>query len=280
MEEHQGEAIIEDFKRIFFEMDDAVKWTDKKVLMLAASVYAMNDSPFSASRYRGLCDFIKKEASLFSPLKSNLRFTAAAFLDARFTDTREKYSEFIEIYDKLVNKGFKKGNFTYITALVILADDRLKENEAQMERALKVFKEMKSEHPFITTNEDYPLAVLLSQLEGEAEEIVANVEYFYKQLSRNNFYKGNDLQFLSYILALDKSHDKDVLIDRVVQVYDQMKKISIKPKSVLYPEIGLLALMEQGKNELEMIQNIKDDLDRTKHFKWQKDINFKMAVNL
>ncbi|MFG6148605.1 DUF4003 family protein [Halobacillus sp. B23F22_1] len=271
---------IREYKQIFFKLAETFKWTDKKVLMLAASIYVTHDHTFSIRQYKELCEYIKKEAGIFSPLNSDLRFTAAALLDVHGEDVKRKYEELLHVYDKLVVHGFKKGNFTYIAALTILTNEQLHAEDKQMSRALTIYKEMKNKHPFLTAKEDYPLAFLLSETDGEEKEVVQRVEYFYKKLSRNGFHKGNDLQFLSHILSLDKEPEKDHLIERAVHVYEQMKHLSIKPKTLYYPEISLLSLFKEGTKELETIIAVKKDLDHSKHFKWNQDINFKMAVNL
>ncbi|GGF08631.1 hypothetical protein GCM10010954_03920 [Halobacillus andaensis] len=271
---------IKEYKQIFYDMAEEFKWTDKKVLMLAASVYVMHDQRFSPRQFKELCEYIKKESGLFSPLKSDLRFTVAALLDVHGEAPKEKYDKLHHVYDKLVEHGFKKGNFTYIAALIILTGERLQAEDDQMNRALTIYKEMKNEHPFLTAKEDYPLAFLLSKTDGEVKDVVNRVEFFYKKLSQDVFRKGNDLQFLSHILSLDEEHENERLVERAGHIYDQMKHLSIKPKTVHYPEIGLLSLFNEGTKELETIKAVKKDLDQSKHFKWNKDINFKMAVNL
>lgn len=51
-------------------------------------------------------------------------------------------------------------------------------------------------------------------------------------------------------------------------------------KAMYYPIIGLLALFEKPETEIEIIHEVVKQLNADKLFKWQKDINVMLAVNL
>ncbi|MBA2176582.1 DUF4003 family protein [Halobacillus locisalis] len=46
---------------IFSAMNEKNKWTDDRILMMAASVYVVNDKAFDAERYYQLCEYIKND---------------------------------------------------------------------------------------------------------------------------------------------------------------------------------------------------------------------------
>ncbi|MCP3033286.1 DUF4003 domain-containing protein [Halobacillus sp. A1] len=272
---------LEKYIDIFNVMNDEIKWCDKKILMMASSVYVIKERAFNINEFVELSEHIKTNAGMFSPLNSNLRFSVASMLDTRFEQPKEVVQILNAYYDKLVEGGFKRGNFTYIAALAMMTDNvETSHIENKIDRALYIYKSMRQEHPFITTNEDYPLAVLLSEREGAVKDVIARIEYFYKELHTSKFRKGNDLQFLSHILSLSKEEEPEVYIKRSIEVLESLKRASIKPKPIHYPEVGLLSLIEHTDIELENTKQLKLKLDNQRHFKWQRELNFKVAVNL
>jgi hypothetical protein len=60
---------------------------------------------------------------------------------------------------------------------------------------------------------------------------------------------------------------------------ENLIKEGIKPKSMFYPQIALLILIEKGNDNLSEIKAIWEQLNEEKVFKWKKDINFMMAVH-
>lgn len=273
---------IEQYKDVYSKVKDKLKWkvSDQRTLMMLASMYVINDQPFNLKRFLDLSNYIKDEVGMFSTLKSSQRFTTAAMLDVRFDPPQKKFHEFIDLYEKLVDHGFDRGSFTYIASLVMLTNHPdSSDHQGSIERSLAIHKGMKKEHIFLTTNNDYPLAVLLAELDGEIGDLMELIEGFYDKLDANGFHKGNDLQFLSHILALDKETDKEALVERCLHLFNTFKQAGNKPKAMHYPEIGMLALLEEGTKEVEAIQQIVDQLNAEKLFKWHKDMNFIMAVN-
>ncbi|NQD68946.1 DUF4003 domain-containing protein, partial [Bacillus haikouensis] len=215
---------------------------------------------------------------VFSTLKSHHRFTFAAMLDTRFPSPEEKFTDFIQVYEALVEEGFSRGTYTYIAAMVVITEEG---NSAELaSRAMNVYKEMRQNHFFLTGQSDYPLAMLLAQREQNTAAIVDHIESLYEKLNQSGFYKGNDLQTMSHILSLVEDVSLDELVTRSTELFDTLKEEGIRPKSRFYPQIAMLAFMKNGKEQITQVKEILESLNSDKLFKWQKDINFMMAVTL
>jgi Protein of unknown function (DUF4003) len=271
---------IETYKDIFTDLKKRMRWkvSDARSLMMIASLYVTNNKVYGGDRFEEMADFIKKEVGVFSTLKSHHRFTFAAMLDTRFPNPEEKFTDFIQVYEALVEEGFSRGTYTYIAAMVVITEEG---NSAELaSRAMNVYKEMRQKHFFLTGQSDYPLAMLLAQREQNTAAIVDHIESLYEKLNQSGFYKGNDLQTMSHILSLVEDVSLDELVTRSTEMFDTLKEDGIRPKSRFYPQIAMLAFMKNGKEQITQVKEILESLNSDKLFKWQKDINFMMAVTL
>ncbi|WP_158282293.1 DUF4003 family protein [Salipaludibacillus keqinensis] len=274
--------ILKEYMDIYKRMRSKHRWqvNDQRTLMIAASFYVVNDSAFHLQDYSDLTDYIKKKSPLFTTMRSYQRFTTAAMLDQRFDHPKEKYLELTDLYEQLVKGGFKRGTFTYIAALVMLAGDSdNSSHKTSIERSLSVYKGMKQHHPFITSKNDYPLSVLLAQLDQDIEPLMNHIEHFYRELNQNGFRKGNDLQFLSHILSIETERTPDDLTNSCVSIWEEFKRRKVKIKPMHYPEIGLLALAHASSDDLNQVEHLVYELNRMKWFKWHRDMNTIMATN-
>jgi hypothetical protein len=267
------------YTQIHTELKERFRWkvSDPSILMMAASLYITNNRSFDIERFNDVAEYIKKESGIFSPLRSQSRFTFAAMLDTRFENPKEMFPLFIAAYDVLVSAGFSRNIFTYIAAMQLVKTDS-QDLGSLSERARSIYKKMREEHLFLTSHSDYPLAVMLAQNDCPADELIFHVENLYSKLSQNGFRKGNDLQSMSHILSLHENSSADDLAAQSTVIFDHMKKEGIKPKSKFYPQIALLTFMEKDLNTLTEIKEIWEQLNAEKAFKWKKDINFIMAV--
>ncbi|NQD65048.1 DUF4003 family protein, partial [Bacillus haikouensis] len=95
---------IETYKDIFTDLKKRMRWkvSDARSLMMIASLYVTNNKVYDGDRFEEMADFIKKEVGVFSTLKSHHRFTFAAMLDTRFPSPEEKFTDFIQVYEALV----------------------------------------------------------------------------------------------------------------------------------------------------------------------------------
>lgn len=88
------------------------------------------------------------------------------------------------------------------------------------------------------------------------------------------------MQFLSHILALNKETETDLLVERCERIMDLFKQSGTKLKAMHYPVIGLLAFVDEWEKEIPTIQQMINKLHSEKVFKWHKDINIMMSVNI
>jgi hypothetical protein len=271
---------IENYIQIHSQLRERYRWkvSDQSVLMMVASLYISNNRTFDINRFTELADYIKSESGMFSPLRSESRFTFAAMLDTKFESPKDKFPALIAAYKALVSAGFSKNTFTYIGAM-LLVTIHTEDLKSLSERARGIYKKMREEHVFLTGHSDYPLAVMLALHERQTDEMIFHIEDLYSKLSQNGFRKGNDLQTMSHILSLNENSTADGRVALSTEIYERMKKEGIKPKSMFYPQIALLTLIEKGNDNLSEIKEIWEQLNAEKSFKWKKDINFMMAVN-
>lgn len=270
---------IDNYIQIFEQLKNEMKWkvSDKKILMMIASLYAMNKKDFQFERFFKVADEIKNRSGIFSYMRTESRYTAAAILDVNYDDPENKVSSLFELYEDMIKEKFNRGIFSYVAASVLLKIAGDHEYQLLIVKAKEIYNDMKKEHPFLTSAEDYPIAVLLAS--NYRDDVIQRNEYFYDQLNQNGFYKGNNLQFLSHILSLNNEEEEDELLSRTIYIFDSFKENGIKQKAMYYPVMGMLALLPEPESEMNNITDVYERLNQEKQFKWQKDLNLILAVS-
>lgn len=272
---------LTNYIEVYEELKKKMKWkvSDKKILMTIASFYAMNEKPFNMEHYWNLAEGIKKQAGLFSSIRSESRYITAAMLDVGFEHPEKQIAALFDAYEELVNAKFRRGIFTYIAASVLIKSSGTEQGDYRtvILRAKDIYDAMKKEHLFLTSAEDYPLAMLLAA-KGSGDIIERN-ERFYEDLNRNGFRKGNHLQMLSHILTLDQENKPEVLVSRTTEVFDSFKEVGMKQKTLYYPVMGMLAMIPPAELDMHEVAQAYEQLNQTKDFKWQKDLNATLAAS-
>ncbi|MFD1852242.1 DUF4003 family protein [Oceanobacillus bengalensis] len=270
---------VNTYTNVYETLSKKLKWkvSDKRILMTIASIYVMNNQELDTERFINIADQIKAQAGLFSSMKSESRYTTAATLDVYFDDPISKIPTLFELYDIFRKQKFASGNFTYIAATVLLTNEnRAQQPTGIIRRAKEIFDDMRKEHLFLTGYEDYPLATLLA-LE-DRPGIIAHIEKYYEELNKSGFSKGNDLQFLSHILSLEKEASVHDLVSRCSHIHDAFQGAGIRPKKSYYPVIGILALLPPAEVDMDSIREMYEALNS--EIKWQKEMNVILAVSL
>lgn len=272
---------LEQYTHIYAQLKGELKWktSDSRTGMMIAAMYAGSDKSFHLERFLEISNYIKDQVGMFSYLKSYHRFVVAATLDIHFTHYKEAFQKFLDLYERLVAGGFSRSIFTYLAAAALLPEDN-GQHDVRIQRSMQVYKRMKEDHFFLTSTDDYPLAILLAGQSEKVETLMDRVERLYQKLAVAGMYKGNNLQFLSHILSLKKDVSEDILVAQCTNIWNLLKREKVKVKQMHYPAIGLLALLEDGEKEVHSIRAFIEKLQGDKLFRWHTDANILIAIQL
>ncbi|MDU0156127.1 DUF4003 family protein [Bacillus cabrialesii] len=266
---------------IYAELKSKLKWkvAHDQILMLISSAYIVNKREFDFQRFYDLSSYIKSNIGSFSTLNSHHRFTVASILDIHFQqEAKQAFLTFIDRYNEMVRLGYKRDIFTYLSALILLTGKSETANHReQMNMGLAVYQQMKKNHYFLTSTQNIPLAVLLAE-NGQGLQALNKAEACYHQLAAGGFRKGHHLHQTSHILALHTEKDAETLVLQCRKLFQTITESHKKPKDVHYPDLALLTFLEEP--DIKTVLAITHELNQEKRFKWQKEMNFKIAVSL
>ena len=257
------------------------KWrADNGALMMIASQYVGSKQSFNFQQYIELVEFIKQESSAFSYIQSTLRFSLAGLLINQADNPQEAYKEVQSCYDQLIAAGFQRSPHSYIAAYALYLNIGEHEStDEHVKRAKEMYDGMKKQHFFLTSHEDYPLSVLLSESGADSRELLDDMAYYYDELHLV-LWKGNNRQFLSQILTYGKRENRQFLIQNTVTWVDDLKVNGFKLRGLHLPIVGVLSLIGTPSLLLSKIKTVYEELISISRFKWYKDHCFMIAVKL
>lgn len=263
-------------------LTNAISWgVDKRIRFSIAAQFLTSGNKFNAKQFLEVSDYIKKKLKWFSSISQEMRYAIAALLLTRFPDPFQAFDELKNCYEELAEGGFSKGPNTYIAAYILLSNQQEDTKKTdRISRAMEIYKAMRKRHFFLTSYDDYPLAVLLSQMDRNVEEQMEDIEFYYQYLGSFFYKKGNDLQYLSHILTYGQKHNRNALAEDCVNLFEEFKKHSIKIKGMHYPALGVLALLENKETAISDILMIYSLLKEKKELRWHKDMSFLLAIQM
>lgn len=272
----------EKFVSSFDALTNAISWgIDKRIRMSIASQFMISGKELEPKEFLNVSDFLKKDIKWYSGINQEMRYTLASLLINQFPDPIQAFSDLKECYNALTKKGFHKGPYTYLAAYTLLSHPMEgMDRSDQAGLAMELYKAMKSKHFFLTSNDDYPLAVLLSNINYSIEHQMENIEFFYHYLGDRVFRKGNDLQFLSHILTYGENSNRERLAENCVNLYEQFRKHNLKIKGIHFSTIGVLALLDEPEKYIYEIISIDSILNEKKLFRWYKEMSSLFSIQM
>ncbi|PAQ14630.1 hypothetical protein CD798_10110 [Bacillaceae bacterium SAOS 7] len=271
------------FASDYEKLVNAVSWgVDKRQLLSIICQYHSSGKKFDSLSYLQLSDYIKKQGKWTSPLRTSFNYSFTAMLLTNFEDPYQGFEDVQNCYRLLIDKGFRNSSYTYIAATIaVLTSIEHKHDMSKCaSRAMAIYGEMRKEHFFLTSYEDYPLAILLAQSEQNHHGIINEIEYYYGALSHGPFRSGNDLQFLTHILAQGSFNNRQALAERAIHWFEGLRSRGVKVKGTHYPIIGILALLATPDQLMDEVMNLYDVFKEEKIFKWYRDMSLLVAAQL
>lgn len=230
---------------------------------LVALQYALEDRDIQVDEIKSIKDHMKSSTGVFSSFRGGSMFAICGLLAASSDQPMKQVDEMILNQEKLKRAGFKNSQYLP-TALYALSNLDLDESlEIFLSKAYDIYSEMKKNHPFLTSGDDYAFAILLAT----SSHSVSKIEEYYQKLSEGSFTKSNGLQMLSHIMAYHDGH----MIEqtrKLEHIYGTLKENKLRPYDKAYAGLGLISLLgDDEKNLMDFIDLVKQ-LKKMKRYKW------------
>lgn len=269
-------AIVREVEKTYEQVKSLAGWTvDKNVVLTITSYYVTSEREFDAENLSRAMDALKSKSGWLSPLRGNLLPMMAAFLDKPRVDIEEETNQLFEKQRVLRGVGFRNTIHSYLAALLMTDDTELYDYEAG--QAKKLYDEMKKQHYFLTSDDDYAYAVLLGKRNANPVLHAKSMRTYYDALRAEGFRSGNELQWMSQVMTyLDIAFDEN-LVSQAVHVLDYFKR-ETKVRAVHYPMIGFLSAFGVGENELLKIVELTRSLEESQPFKWKREMALSIAI--
>lgn len=258
------------------------KWTSSQLINIFTSlIYALSSVEFNKEVMDNMQKLVRSKTGVFSHFRSYDRFFISALLHTKFEDPEESFLTLIKYENELKGGGFIRGTYAGLAAYVLLTSNKAQEIQIYIKKSKLIYDKMREKHFWLTGQDDYPLAVLLSFSDDNIDTIACRVESLFEMLHNAGFSRNNSLQFLSHILSFG-SDSNEVNVQKCQSIVNYFKNKKIRINSTHYGTVGLLALMfNNGYELLDEIIEIIDYLKQKKEFKWTgKDILLLIASSL
>lgn len=241
------------------------KWVDKQLVMMTAAQSAAKKKRINQSDFQNVVEKVKKSTSAFSPLRS-IAFSMAGLIYVKTKHYDDEIDYLHGNYKVLRDNGFGSSMYTYIAAMLM-------EKDTEASRPKVIYDEMKKYHPFLTSANDYPAAVIIAKQPDRISDLVETAEKYYTSFNEKGFYKGNDLQLLANMLVMNGPYSDD-LSRKVIEAKEAFEQNRYKVKGVHYPSLGIIALSGQTDKAVSLVQ----ELTALKTFRWYKDLALTIAA--
>ena len=276
MDDVDTNAIRREVEMTYEKVKSLAGWTvDKDVVLTITSYYVTSEREFDAESLSRAMDAIKEKTGWFSPLRGNLLPMIAAFLDKPGVDIEREVARLFDKQRILRAVSFRNTIHSYLAALLMTNDADLYDDEARQAKAL--YGEMKKQHYFLTSDDDYAYAVLLGNRGYNPIEHAKSMRMYYDALRKEGFRGGNELQWMSQVMTYVKVEFDQTFVSKAIEILAQFKR-QTKVRPLHYPMIGFLTVFEVQSNDLQRVIDLTLSLEESKILKWKREMALSIAI--
>lgn len=228
-------------------MKSAFAWEDGLTHLACAGIFINKEQTANEEMLLQCKDILKRNTGIFSNFKSTAKPMIVAML-ASNENPQLLMERGLKVYD-LMKEEFMSSVYLPIAAMIIAqyADEARYAELAQ--RTRRIYKQMRADHPFLTSGEDSTFCALMALLDKPDEVLLGDAEECYKIL-KNNFFSSNAVQSLSPVLAMCDGEPK-IKCQRTMELFQKLKEAGHKyGTSYELPTLGVLAMADGNQDEI------------------------------
>ena len=228
-------------------MKSAFAWEDGLTHLACAGIFINKEQTANEEVLIQCKDILKRSTGIFSNFKSTAKPMIIAML-ASNENPQLLMERGLKVYN-LLKEEFMSSVYLPIAAMIIAqyADEARYAELAQ--RTRRIYKQMRADHPFLTSGEDSTFCALMALLDKPDEVLLGDAEECYKTL-KSNFFSSNAVQSLSHVLAMCDGEPK-IKCQRTMELFQKLKEAGHKyGTSYELPTLGVLAMADGNQDEI------------------------------
>ena len=228
-------------------MKSAFAWEDGLTHLACAGIFINKEQTANEEVLIQCKDILKRNTGIFSNFKSTAKPMIVAMLAAN-ENPQLLMERGLKVYD-LLKEEFMSSVYLPIAAMIIAqyADEARYAELAQ--RTRRIYKQMRADHPFLTSGEDSTFCALMALLDKTDEVLLGDAEECYKIL-KSNFFSSNAVQSLSHVLAMCDG-EPEIKCQRTMELFQKLKEAGHKyGTSYELPTLGVLAMADGNQDEI------------------------------
>ena len=224
---------------------------------------------------------LRKRARWTSPLTSEIRYVVAAMILRRGLDPADVHARVFEARDAFKARRIpSRGTGPTLAALLLALRSEARPVPARhVERLASIYRRWRKDHFWLTSAADLPAAALHAGRDEAVEVVTADVERAYERLREAGFRRGNALQLVSHLLAVDP-RGTDTAVQRFSLVAKRLKEARERVSTGRYDEVALLALTQESPGRVvDRVLGYRDRLRAAKP-RPSKDLALSLAAGI
>ncbi len=253
------------------------KWDNSFLYPACSLIYTNKGLQADVERLKHCCDIIKRNTGAFSSFRGIAKLALATNLSIE-ENPDEMFERYIKAHDCLKGLfGLSVSPYLPFAAAVMAKLSSSDEYEYTAEKAGRIFKLIKQDHPILTSGEDAAYAVLfaLGNVWGNASEAAAEVERCYQKIKALCF-SSNSIQSLAFVLALSPENS-DIKCSRTLELFNAFKENGHKYGTGY--ELSSLGILATSIRELQpVVHEICQADDYLKE--WKGFSNFRFGAKM
>ncbi|OAA91556.1 DUF4003 domain-containing protein [Clostridium ljungdahlii] len=244
------ELMVENYS----ELKSNFKWDTSLLKHFCAMMHAARGEKVNIDKIEEIKKYIKQETGWTSDYRGNNELIMATLLCFE-EDYKGFFQKMLEIHEKMKQEGFKKSAYLPLATYTFVEDVPREYWNFKIQRMKEFYKNIKENHFWLTSTDDYVFAAVLAATDLDVRQTMEKVEECYKELNKEGFWKGNDLQTLSHILALGEEpvYEKCKKANRL---YNKLKSEKCSLRYNGLATLGVLTLIADDEDQI--VREIKE----------------------
>ncbi len=245
-------------------MKETFSWEGNAMRLCCAQMATLQNQTLRSARLKEQLGHLKEELGAFSAFRGTLEKSIVTMLTLS-DSPRVLLADGRKIYEQ-IRKGLFSTAYLPLAAMVIAEHVPTENQKIMTDKAMDLYKRIKKNHPFLTSEEDMPFCAMMALSDRTPEDLEQDGEACYRLLKKK-FHTGNMVQAFSHVLALSPQ-TPEVKCARAIALWDGLRQAKCSLGSDFeLPVLGIMADLPRETDEIvQAVVSMDEWLRQRKEF--------------